>query len=188
MRVGGLFKVGLVAIVVAMLGWAITAVAGMFAGQPDTIEDLTPAWTAAGATPLDRSATVSVPPGQTLVAFLVGTDLVSIAGTTSGTCSATAGGEPIELSWPVQINPSVTGVLTESQQIVDIAGWSNTGNTAVNVQIICGSSDSTVEHFVAVPTRTGTLPRDPWFQPWGWLALGISGVVAVAIGVTRSRR
>ncbi len=98
------------AIVVAALGWVLTFVAGTFLAQPDTIEDLTPAWTAAGATPLGDSRMVAVPPGQTLVAFLV-----------------------------------------------------------------------------AIPTRTGALPRNPWFQRWGWLAMGTLGVLACALGVARAR-
>lgn len=142
-----------------------------------------------GATPLGDSRTVAVPQGQTLVAFLVGTDLRSIAGTTTGSCSASAAdtGRPIELSWPIQINPGLSGVLSNGQQVVAIAGWTNDDRTPVNVEITCGSVESTVEHYAAIPTRTGTLPRDPWFQPWDWLTLGTLGVLAIVIGLARAR-
>ena len=175
------------AIVLAALGWVITFVAGTFLTQPATIEDLTPAWTAAGATPLGDSRTVAVPPRQTLVAFLVGTDLISIAGTTTGSCSATAGGRPVDLSWPVKINPELSGILRNDQQVVGVAGWTNHDSANVIVEITCDSRDSTVDHFVAIPTRTGALPRHPWFQPWGWLALGTLGILACALGVARAR-
>jgi hypothetical protein len=185
--VSGLLKFGLGALVVAALGWVVTFVAGTFSTQPDSVENLTPAWSAAGATPLGGTTAVSVPPGQTLVAFLVGNDLLSIAGTTTGTCSASAAGRSIDLSWPVQINPELSGILGDGEQIVAVAGWANHGREPVSVEITCTSSDSTVEHFVAIPTRTGAVQRDPWFQPWGWLALGTTGILAVAIALARSR-
>lgn len=187
MTVGGLLKIGLAALVAAALGWVVTFAAGTFVTQPNSVENLTPAWRAAGATPLGDTTTVSLPPGQTLVAFLVGTDLLSLAGTTTGTCSASSAGRPIELSWPVQINPELHGILGNGQQIVAVAGWVNHGRSPVSVEIACTSRDSTVEHFVAIPTRTGAVPRNPWFQPWGWLALGIFGVIAVAVAVVRGR-
>jgi hypothetical protein len=185
--VGGLLKLGLGALVVAALGWVVTFAAGTLLTQPNSIENLTPGWTAAGATPLGETTTVSVPPEQTLVAFLVGTDLLSIAGTTTGTCSASAAGRPINLSWPVQINPELSGILGNGRQIVAVAGWANHDRNPVSVEITCTSSDSTVEHFVALPTRTGAVPRNPWYQPWGWLALGTAGVLAIAIAVARAR-
>jgi hypothetical protein len=185
--VSGLLKFGLGALVVAALGWVLTFVAGTFSTQPDSVENLTPAWSAAGATPLGEATTVSVPPGQTLVAFLVGPDLLSAAGTTTGTCSASDAGRPVDLSWPVQSNPELSGILRNGQQIVAVAGWANHDRNPLSVEITCTSSDSTVEHFVALPTRTGTVPRNPWYQPWGWLALGTSGVLAIAIAVARSR-
>jgi hypothetical protein len=184
---GGLLKGGIAAIVLAVLGWVLTFVAGTFLAQPDTIEDLTPAWAAAGATPLGDSRMVVVPPGQTLVAFLVGTDLLGSAGTTTGSCSATTAGRPIDLSWPVQINPELSGILGNGQQVVGVAGWTNHDRTNVTVEITCDSGDSTVEHFVAIPTHTGALSWDPWFQPWGWLALGTLGFLACALGVARAR-
>lgn len=187
MTVSGLLKFGLGALVIAALGWVATFVAGTFSTQPDSVENLTRAWSAAGATPLGGTATVSVPPGQTLVAFLVGTDLLSIAGTTTGTCSASAAGQSIDLSWPVQINPELSGILGNGQQIVAVSGWANRGDDPVSVEITCTSRDSTVEHFVALPTRTGAVQRNPWFQPWGWLALGTTGILAVAIALVRAR-
>jgi hypothetical protein len=185
--VSGLLKFGLGALVMAALGWVVTFVAGTFSAQPVSVENLTPAWSAADATPLGGTTTVSVPPGQTLVAFLVGTDLLSIAGTTSGTCSASAADRSIDLSWPVQINPELSGILGNGEQIVAVAGWANHGREPVSVEITCTSSDSTVEHFVALPTRTGAVQRNPWFQPWGWLALGTTGILAVAIALARAR-
>jgi hypothetical protein len=89
-----------------------------FLQHPDTTEDLTAVWKQAGGTPLGQSSTVAVPPGQTLVAFLVGTDLYGIAGTTGGTCTADTGGRTLDLGWPVQLNWSLTDVLNDGQQIV----------------------------------------------------------------------
>lgn len=153
-----------------MIGWLGTEVAVPLATGPDGIEDLTSAWSQAGPTPLGGSATVAVAPRQTLVAFIVGTDLRSIAGTSAGRCVATASGRPLPLGWPVVVNPSLTGVLRGDQQTV------------------ADSADSTVESFTAVPTRTAVVVRDPWFQPWGWVGLAVLGALAAVLGVRRSRR
>lgn len=179
---------GLGAVAVAATGWLGTVIGTSFAAQPEVTEDLTPAWSAAGTTALGGSATVTVPPGQTLVAFLVGTDLTGIAGTTTGTCSAESGAGRIDLSWPVLLNFSVTGLLGGDREAVAIDGWRNTGSTAAAVDISCDTRDSTVEGFVAVSSATAAIPRDPWFQPWGWLALGAAGAGLAAAGVLRLPR
>lgn len=178
----GRVTVGVAAVVLALVGWIATVLAAPLLQQPGSTEDLTAAWRGAGPTPLGRATTVAVPPGQTLVAFLVGTDLYGVAGTTTGTCTATGDGHDLELNRQVQINRSLTDVLTEGQQTVAVAGWPNRTNATVSVTIRCQTSDSTVEHYVAVPTRTAVLTRDPWFQPWGWVALAGLGVGLIAAG------
>jgi hypothetical protein len=65
---------GVAAVAVALLGWIVTQLAAPIAQKPHTTEDLTTAWNKAGPTRLGQPATVVVPPGQTLVAFLVGVD------------------------------------------------------------------------------------------------------------------
>ncbi len=179
---------GLAALVVAFAGWLGTLVGTHWAAQPDVVEDLTAGWTAAGVTPLGRSAAVTVPPRQTLVALLVGTDLRSIAGTTTGDCTAASGGRPVALGWPVLLDFSVTGLLSGNQEAVAISGWTNTGPAAARVDIRCDTADSTVEGFVALPSSTAVIPRDPWFQPWGWVALGVAGAALAAAGVVRLPR
>jgi hypothetical protein len=181
-----LITVGLATAALALAGWLATLVAVPLAQQPPGLEDLTAAWTQAGPTPLGRPTTVPVPPGQTLVAFLVGTDLYGIAGTTRGDCTATRDGQPLSLDWPVHINPSLTGVLQAGQQTVAVAGWQNTTPGDITVEILCRSGDSTVDHYVAVPTRTAVTPRNPWFQPWAWVALGAVGAALVAAGLLRA--
>ena len=180
---GRLVKVGLATVVLALLGWIATFFTVPFLHQPDTTEDLTTAWTQAGPTPLGQPTAVTVPPGQTLVAFLVGTDLYGIAGTTTGSCTATRDGGPVDLGWPVQINRSLTGVLKGGQQTVAVAGWTNRTDSTVGVDIRCTTGDSTVDHYVAVPTRTAVITRDPWFQPWGWIAMAVAGVALVVAGL-----
>jgi glycogen debranching enzyme len=150
--------------------------------KPDTTEDLTTAWTEAGPTRLGQPTTVGVPPGQTLVAFLVGTQLNTTAGTSTGSCTATRDGRPVDLSWPVQIDRSLTGVLTDGQQTVAIAGWTNNANSDVRIEIRCSSADSGVNHYVAIPTRSAVLTKNPWFQPWGWIALATVGVGLIVSG------
>ncbi|MCW1960069.1 MAG: hypothetical protein KIH64_016290 [Mycobacterium sp.] len=172
-------------VVLAVLGWLATLVALPFLQQPHTTEDLTAAWRQAGPTPLDETTTVLVPAGQTLVAFLVGTDLYGLAGTTTGTCTATGAGSPLQLGWPVQINRSLTGVIKDGQETVAIAGWTNTTGNAVRVEIRCKSSDSTVDHYVAVPAHTAVLTKGPRFQPWAWVVLGVAGVGLIVAGARR---
>jgi hypothetical protein len=184
-RAERLVKVGLATAVLAALGWIITVFAVPFLRQTDITEDLTAAWTQAGPTALGQTAAVAVPPGQTLVAFLVGTDLYGIAGTTTGTCTATRDGRPVDLGWPVQINRTLTGVLDDGQQTVAISGWTNDTGSPVRVDIRCTTGDSTVDHFVAVPTRTAVVTRNPWFQPWGWVAIAGIGVTMVVAGLLR---
>ncbi len=174
------------AAVLALLGWLVTLAVVPFTQKPRVTEDLTTAWTQAGPTRLGRPTTVPVPPGQTLVAFLVGTDLYGIAGTTTGTCAASAGGRPIALSGRVQIDRSLTGVLPDGRQTVAIAGWTNTGDTTADVGIRCESKDSTVDHYVAVASRTAVLTRDPWFQPWVWAGVGTLGAALIAAGLLRN--
>lgn len=177
--------VGVAVLGLALLGWIGTLVLVPLLQQPRTTEDLTAAWTQAGPTPLGESTAVSVPAGQTLVAFLVGTDFYGIAGTTSGTCTAASDGRPLELSRPVHINRSLTGVLADGQETVAVAGWRNTAAQAVSVEVRCTTGDSTVDHYVAVPTRTAVVAHDPWFQPWGWVAVAVVGLAVIVTGVQR---
>lgn len=180
--------VGVTVAAVALAGWLVTLVAVSFAARPAGPEDLTAAWTAAGATPLGDEAAVTVPAGATLVAFLVGTDLRGIAGTTTGDCSATSAGAPVDLNWPVLLDFSVTGLLAGEREAVAVAGWRNGGDTVTTIQITCDTRDSTVDGFVALASRTAQLPREPWFQPWGWVALGALGAALAGAGVIRLPR
>lgn len=175
--------VGVAVVGLALLGWIGTLLVVPLLQQPKTTEDLTAAWTQAGPTPLGESTAVSVPAGQTLVAFLVGTDLYGIAGTTGGTCTAARDGRPLELGHPVHINRSLTGVLTAGQETAGVAGWRNTTDQAVSVEVRCTTGDSTVDHYVAVPTRTAVVAHDPWFQPWGWVAVAILGLAVIVTEV-----
>ncbi len=185
---GRLVPAGLGLLVVSLAGWLATLLGASWAGQPDTIEDLTPVWPGAGVTPLGASVTVSVPSEQTLVALLVGTDLRGIAGTTTGTCTARSGTGSVPLDQPVLLDFSVTGRLAGDREAVAVAGWRNAGEEDLSVDISCDTRDSTVQGFVAVPSRTAAFPKDPWFQPWGWVALGGAGVMLTTLGVVRSPR
>ena len=182
-RAGRLVKTGLGVIGLALIGWLVTLLAVSFTARPHTVEDLTAVWRKAGPTALGATTTVIVPPGDTLVAFLVGSDLTGIAGTTGGDCSATSPGGPIPLGWPVQIETLLTGILQSDQQIVAIAGWRNDGSNDEVVEITCNTKDSTVDHFVAVPTRTGAVEYAPWFHPLLWVAIGGTGLLLVAAAV-----
>ncbi len=178
--------VGVTLLALALLGWIGTLFITPLLQHPDSAEDLTAAWKRAGATPLGQSTMATVPPGQTLVAFLVGTDLYGIAGTTGGACTAVGDdGARVDLDWPVLIDRSLTGVLADGQESVAIAGWSNPTDHDVRVEIRCNSADSTVDHFVAMPTRTGRIAHAPWFQPWLWITLAVLGVAFVATGARR---
>lgn len=181
----GWVAIGAVIAAVAFAGWLATMLALSFAANPDTTEDLTTEWIESGATPLGSPDTVTVPAGQTLVAFLVGTQLRGIAGTTTGTCTASAAGRPLTLGRPVHVNRSLTEILTDGQETVAVAGWTNHSAAPVEVRITCDSRDSTVDHFVAVPSRTAVLESRPWFQPWGWAGLGALGVALALAGLLR---
>lgn len=185
---GRLVPAGLGLLVVSLAGWLATLLGASWAGQPDTIEDLTPVWPGAGVTPLGASVTVSVPSEQTLVALLVGTDLRGIAGTTTGTCTARSGTGSVPLDQPVLLDFSVTGRLAGDREAVAVAGWRNAGEEDLSVDISCDTRDSTVQGFVAVPSRTAAFPKDPWFQPWGWVALGGAGAMLTTLGLVRSPR
>lgn len=181
-------KIGLAMIGFALVGFLATLVVHPFLLRPDSTEDLTAAWQKAGPTALGATTTVAVPPGDTLVAFLVGTQLLGTAGTTTGTCYATSAGRTLELASPIQIERSLTGILQPGQQTVAIAGWTNDGPVDKSVEISCRTRDSTVDYFIAVPTRTAVPNRDPWFQPWGWVALGAAGAALAATGLIRPTR
>lgn len=181
-RAGWRVTGGVALLAVALFGWLITQFAVPFTQHPRTTEDLTAAWIRSGPTRLGEATTVSVPPNQTLVAFLVGTDLYGIAGTTAGSCTATSNGHPLRLGWPVHINRSLTGVLKSGQQTVAIAGWTNATDAAVRVELLCNTADSTVTHYVAVPSSTAVIGRRPWFQPWAWVVLAAAGVGLIVSG------
>ncbi len=176
---------GVAVLGMALLGWIGTLLVVPVLQQPDTTEDLTAAWLQAGPTPLGESTTVAVPMGQTLVAFLVGTNLYGIAGTTTGTCTAARHGRPLTLGNPVRIDRSLTGVLAGGQETVAVAGWTNTTGRSAEVEVRCATTDSTVDHYVAVPTRTAVVVHAPWFQPWAWVAIGVAGMALIATGARR---
>jgi hypothetical protein len=176
---------GVAIIGMALLGWIGTLLVVPLLQQPDTTEDLTATWRQAGPTPLGESTTVAVPTGQTLVAFLVGTDLYGIAGTTTGTCTASRNGRPLKLGSPVRIDRSLTDVLAGGQETVAVAGWTNTTGQQARVEVRCTTTDSTVDHYVAVPTRTAVVVHAPWFQPWAWVAIAVAGLALIATGAKR---
>lgn len=188
-RGGGLLVLsGLGFLAVGLVGWLATLLASAWAARPAVIEDLTAVWPVAGSAPLGGSVTVSVPPGETLVAFLVGTDLRGTAGTTTGTCAAQAGAAAVPLASPVLLDFSVDGLFTGNREAVAVAGWRNAGDDAVAVEISCDTADSTVDGFVAVPSKSAAFPSDPWFQPWGWVTLGSLGGVLIVVGLVRLPR
>ena len=180
---GLLVKAGLGILALGVVGYLVTLIAVSFTARPHSFEDLTAVWRHAGPTALGATATVTVPPGDTLVAFLVGTDLTGIAGTTGGDCAATSQGRSLVLDWPVQIDTVLTGLLEPGQQTVPIAGWRNDDSHDSVVEITCSTADSTVDYFVAVPTRSGEVVRAPWFQPWLWAGIGGIGVLLLSAGV-----
>lgn len=184
MRPATLIRLGAVTLALALIGWLVTPLFISFAAKPAATEDLTAQWSRSGPTPLGNSTSVTVPTDATLVAFLVGTDLYGIAGTTTGSCTAESGQTEVRLGHRVHINRSLTGILRDGQQTVAIAGWTNRTGAPVTVAVTCRSRDSTVEHFVAVPSRSAVVQTDPWFQPWGWLALGAAGALIIALGAT----
>ena len=104
---------------------------------------------------------------------------------TTGSCTADSGGERLALDRPVHVDPALTGVLADGQETVAVAGWRNGGPRPAEVSISCRSADSTVDHFVAVPSGTARLESVPWFQPWGWVALGLAGAATAAVGARR---
>jgi hypothetical protein len=173
---------GAALLAVALLGWIGTLVALPFLRNPAVTEDVTAAWKQAGPTTLGRTAAVTVPPRQTLVAFLVGTQIYGPGGTTGGSCTATGDGSSVDLG-RVLINQSLNGVLRDGQETVAIAGWTNDGDAPVRVDIRCITNDSTVDHFVAVPTRTAVGIQNPWFQPWLWVAVATLGVAVFISGL-----
>lgn len=127
-RAGGFIKAGLAILGLAAVGYLVTLIAVSFTARPHTVEDLTAAWRTSGPSALGTTVSVTVPPGDTLVTFLVGADLTGIAGTTGGDCSVTAEGRRVPLGWPVQIETVLNGILQPGQQIVAIAGWHNDGS------------------------------------------------------------
>ena len=173
--------VGVSLLALALAGWVGTLFLAPLHQHPDRAEDLTAAWTRAGPTRLGQPTTVVVPSGQTLVAFLVGTQL-NTAGTSTGSCTASRDGRPVDLGWPVQIDRSLTGVLADGQQTVAIAGWTSDAGNDVRVEIRCSSKDSGVQHYVAIPTRTAVLTKNPWFQPWAWVVTAVVGIALIAAG------
>ena len=83
----------------------------------------------------------------------------------------------------MQINRTLTDVLNEDQQAVAIAGWTNDTDNPARIEVLCTTGDSTVDHYVAVSTRTAVVTRDPWFQQWGWVAIAAIGVTLVVAGL-----
>lgn len=188
MRSTRMITVGLAAGLLAVLGWLATTVALSFAAQTHVTEDLSAVWTPKSRTPLGRSVAVEMPADQTLVALLVGSQLQGIAGTTTGTCTASASGQPLPLAWPVHLDWRVEGRLEVQQQAVAVAGWTNPGASAVTAIVACDTPDSTVAYFVAVPSESAVIAQDPWFQPWAWVALGIFGLSLLVVGIWQGRQ
>lgn len=76
-------------------------------------------------------------------------------------------------------------MLEDGQETVAIAGWTSKFDQAARVEIRCTTADSTVDHYVAVPTRTAVVTSTPWFQPWAWVALAIVGAALIVAGARR---
>lgn len=181
-------RVGIAVIAAAAIGLIATSLLTSFRGRSHGTEDLSAVWRAADATPLGQSTTVTVPAHQTLVAFIVGTDLGGLPGTSSGSCAAEAAGTKIDLGWPVHIDSSVDATLTRGLERVAVSGWTNRGQGPAVVDISCTAADSGVKHFVALPTRTAVVEHRPWFQPWGWIAVAGLGAGLIAWAALRGRR
>ena len=180
--------VGLAALLLAALGWLATTVVVSFTARPRVTENLTGVWTQNSPTALGRATAVEVPADQTLVALLVGTELRGIAGTTTGACTATASRQPLPLAWPVHRDWRVDDRLKGEQQAVATADWTNPGDSTVIATVTCDTRNSTADYFLAVPSQTAVIARDPRFQPWAWVALGGVGLSLVTAGVWRARR
>ncbi|HPX37997.1 MAG TPA: hypothetical protein PLH92_14560 [Mycobacterium sp.] len=185
---GRLVRLGVAIIVAAAIGLVATALTISFRNKSDVVEDISAAWRAADATPLGQSTTLTVPAHHTLVAFIVGTDLGGLPGTSSGSCAAEAAGTKIDLGWPVHIDSSVDAALTGGLERVAVAGWTNRGDGPRVVDISCTAADSGVKHFVALPTRTAVVEHRPWFQPWGWIAMAGLGAMLIAGAAALGRR
>jgi len=178
---------GIALVIAAVVGWIGTSLVSSLAASHNAgREDLTAQFQSAGSTALGQSTTVSVQPGQTAVAYLVGTGLHSTAGTTTGDCSAREeNGSSLDVFDGVHIDTSLTGVLSPGQELVAIAGVRP--DRAAALTITCDSHDSGVDHYVVVASNVATIAATPSWSPWAWIVGGLAGIALIGIGVARLR-
>lgn len=180
-----LLAAGIALMIAAAVGWIGTSLVSSFAASDNAgREDLTAQFQAAGDTLLGQSTTVTVQPGQTAVAYLVGTGLHGTAGTTTGDCSALdANGAVLDVSDSIHIDTGLTGVLAPGQELVAIAGVQPEG--AAVLTVTCDSRDSGVDHYVVVASNRATITSTPSWSPWAWVLGGLLGVALIGIGYAR---
>ena len=185
---GPLLAIGIVLILGSVIGWIATSfVSSMAASGESGREDLTVQFHEAGPTPLGQPATVTLRAGQTAVAYLIGTGLHGTAGTTTGTCHARdEQNQSVAVTSNVFIETSVSDVLKAGQELVAVGGVSTDHD--VTLSITCDTSDSGVDHFVAVPTNAGTVATPPSWSPTAWIVAGLLGTALITAAFPRLGR
>lgn len=179
---------GIAVVIAAVIGWIGTSLVSSIAASGNAgREDLTSEFRAAGPTALGRSTTVTLRPGQTAVAYLVGTGMHGTAGTTTGDCSAhDESSSSLDVSTSVHIDTSLSGVLSPGQELVAIAGVRP--DRAAVLTFTCDSRDSGVDHYVVVASNVATVATTPRWSPWAWILGGLAGIALIGVGVARLPR
>lgn len=171
--------------VLALAGWIGTTVFTQFAAANGArSEDLSARFIAAGPSELGASVKVPVEAGQSAVAFFVGEDLHGVAGTTTGSCTATdADGAPVEFLYSVVLDSTLVNVLAEGKQHKAISAAPVDRTTTLSAT--CTARDSGVDSFYVVPSDQATFVSTPAWHPWAWFILAGAAAIMFVIGVMR---